>query len=157
MAAIDTGDLYEDMVQNVVEVIHDNKIDLSLKDIHDSELSIIKRFPCVTVEFDSATEGVEEMGATSSGTYKTRIDVTLAITYYHEEWTERTRRKEIRKQLSTLVNVLRKNWDVNDFCPRWGSNIDSVTSTDLLSPGGDIISGGRIMFTCSKELTVTLL
>ena len=62
-----------------------------------------------------------------------------------------------RKQLSTLVNVLRKNWDVNDFCPRWGSNVDSVTSTDLLSPGGDIISGGRIMFTCSKELTVTLL
>jgi len=156
MATKDTGDLYEDMVQNVVEVIHDNKIDLSLRDIHDSELSIIKRFPCVTVEFDSATEGFDEMGV-AANQVKKRIDVTLAITYYHEEWTENTRRKEIRKQMSTLVNVLRRNWDINNFCPRWGSNVDSVTSTDLLSPGGDIISGGRIMLTCSKDLAVTLL
>jgi len=156
MATIDTGSLYEDCVQNVVELLANNKGNLNLREVHDTELAYVTQFPCMTVEFDSATEGIEEMGVTSGGTYKARADVILAITYFHEEWTERTRRIDIRKQLDKIVDLLRENWDVNDFCQRWGSSVDSVTSTDLLSPRGDIISGGRIMFTMSKELLVTL-
>jgi len=151
MAAIDTDNIFEDTIQNVVEVIDNNRSSLGLKDIHDTELGYITRFPCVTVEFDSSSELWEEMGNPP----RKRVDVTVAITYYHEEWTEKTRRKEIRKQLDKLAKVLRENWTVNDYCARFGSNIDAVSAIDIMSPREQIIAGGRVTLTCSKETSVT--
>ena len=156
MATKNTGKIYEDIIQNVVEVLKKNRGPLNLAEVHDTELGYIQKFPCVTVEFDSATEEPSEIGG-GSNKYKTRIDVSLSITYYHEELTERTRRVDVRKQLNDIADVLRKNWDVNNYCTRWGSAINSVAAYVIVPPGEQWIAGGRIMMTCSKEATVTLV
>lgn len=147
---INTGRIYEDMVQNMVDVIQGYKAKLDLKDVHDTELMFIQKFPCVTVEFDSAVEEWVEMPG------RKRIDVTLAVTYYHCEMDEKTRRSDVRKQLDRLGEYLRENWDLNDFCNK-GSDIESVTAYVIAPPGGQMIAGGRIMWTGRRVITVTVL
>ena len=149
MATKDTGNIYEDCVQNVVEVLHNNRTKLGLKEIHDTEVSVIPKFPCVTVEFDTAEEEWVRIPN------RKKISTTLSITYYHEELTERTRLKELRKQLDELADILRRNWDVNGYCGTHGSSVESVTSHPI-ALGSQWIAGGLIIFTCMKEITVTL-
>ena len=156
MATVSTGNIYEDLIQNVVNLISNNRLQFNpdIKKVYDADLSIIPVFPCVTVELDYS--GPEEWAEMGSGSNPKRIPITLAITYYHSELDERTRRKDVRKALEKLADILRQNWNINNFCSRWGSTIDSVTPYAIRTPADQIIAGGRVMITCYVEETVTI-
>ena len=146
----DQTDYLEGFVTNIVTVIQNYKDFLGLKNIFRTEDHFIPTYPSVSVELNLVNEEWKEIPR------RKIIRAVFDITYFSSNLNDRNARQSLRTGLSKLSNVLRENWDLNDYCPDRGTEILSVTPY-VLAQGNEVVLGGVLSLECRKIVTVTLV
>ena len=145
----DTTNYIEDLITNVHTVISNYKDYLGIADVAKTEDNFIPKYPYITIELDNITERWKEMPRRKT------LSIQLSITYWYANLNDRNSRQGLRTGLSKLGNVLRENWDVNNYCENLGSEILSITPY-VLARDQEIVMGGVVSLVCHKVISVTL-
>lgn len=146
----DTSDYIALSISNIQTVISNYKDYLGYKNLGITEDNFISIYPSITIEFASMTEEWKSMPK------RMTLKMLFDITYYSSNLNDRNARQSLRTGLSKLSNVLRENWDLNDYCQDLGTDILSVTPYVLVQ-GNEVVLGGVISLECHKVISVTLV
>lgn len=145
----DTSDYIAQAISNIQTVIGNYKDYLGYKNLEVSEDHYIPIYPSITIEFASMTEEWKSMPK------RMTLKILLDITYFSSSLSDRNARQSLRTGLSKLSQILRENWDVNNFAEDLGSEIISVIPY-VFAQGNEVVIGGTISFQVNKVISVTL-
>lgn len=119
---IKTGNIFADVVHNIIEILNreqreDKEQKLKyisrLTEIIDEDAIIIPRTPSLAVSFADWSEEARTMGQK----YPVSMDVVVGVDlfYYHQEFTPKIKKDEIRDAMWEISRILRRNSDLNGF------------------------------------------
>ena len=108
---IDRGEnyLYDDFVDNIVELLEANKAALGVRFIGTAKDFLSPTFPALYVIFDNAAERWVSMPNVKE------VGMTAMIHYYHKNLNARVRKDEIDEVLGKIAAIIRKNHSCNGF------------------------------------------
>ena len=146
----DTTNYIEDLITNVHTVISNYKDYLAVADIAKTEDNFIPKYPYITIELDSITEAWKEMPRRKT------LSMQLSITYWYANLNDRNSRQGLRTGLSKLGNVLRENWDINDYCPQLGSDfLDQLhMAIGISTEAGELLDAYKKAFAYDKDIDI---
>lgn len=146
----DQTDYIAGFITNIQTILSNYKDFHGCQIIETNDDAYIPRYPACTIELANFHEEWKEIPR------KKTITANFDITYYFASLSDKGCREGLRKGLSKIANVLRENWDLNDYCPDLGSSVLSVTPY-VLAKGDAIVAGGVISLQCRKVVNVTLV
>lgn len=120
---IDNGEdgLYDDFVDNIVEILEANKELLGVRFIGTAKDFLSPTFPSLYVIFDNAAERWVTMPSQKD------IGMTVIIHYYHKRLNAVVRKDEIDEVLGKIAAIIRKNHSCNGFLnTQQGLTVDRV-------------------------------
>lgn len=148
MIVNDTSDYVKLAIDNIQIVLSNYKDYHGCQIIETNDDAFIPRYPALTIEFDSMHEEWKEIPR------RKILIMNFSITYYFASLSDKGCRQGLRAGLSKIANVLRENWDINNFTTHLGSTVTSVIPY-VLQKGDAIVAGGVITLQCNKVIDVT--
>lgn len=111
MATIDRGEdyLYDDFIDNIVEILNNNKTELGVRFIGTAREFLASTFPAIYVIFDNAEEEWVSMPNVKN------IGMSAMLHYYHKHLNIKVRKDEIDEALSRIAKIIRQNHSCNGF------------------------------------------
>lgn len=146
----DTTDYIAGFITNIQTVLSTYKSYHNCQIIETNDDAFIPRYPALTIELANFHEEWKEIPRRKT------IVANFDITYYYANLSDKNCRVGLRTGLSKIANVLRENWDLNNYTPQLGSTVLSVTPY-VLAKGEAIVAGGVISLQCKKVVDVTLV
>ena len=142
--------IYDDAVDNIVELLEANKTELGVRFIGTAKDFLASTFPALYVIFDNATEryvscpNVKEIG------------MTIIIHYYNKNLQARVRKDDIDESLGKIAKLLRQNHSLLNFLntPE-GLTVERVDAMGELRGEMGGIGDGIIEVTCVKRIKVS--
>ena len=101
--------LYDDFVDNIVELFEANKEALGVRFIGTAKDFLSPTFPALYIIFDNASERWVSMPNVKE------IGMTAIIHYYHKNLKATVRKDEIDEVLGKITAIIRKNHSCNGF------------------------------------------
>lgn len=126
---IDRGEeyIYDDFVDNIVELLTNNKSYLGVRFIGTAREWLANIFPAIYVIFDNAEERFYAMPNVKD------IGMTAILHYYHKNLKATVRKDEIDEALGKIAKILRQNHSCNGFLnTQEGLSIERVDATGEL-------------------------
>ena len=151
MATIDRGQdyLYDDFIDNIVEILTLNKSALGLKFIGTTKEWLSPVFPSAYVVFDNAEERWYAMPNVKD------IGMTAIIHFYIKNLKANVRKDNIDETLSKIAKVLRQNHSCNGFLDTpQGMTVDRVDAMGELRGEIGGVGDGIIEVTGIKRIRV---
>lgn len=111
MATIDRGQeyLYEDFIDNIIEILNDNKDTLGLKYIGSFKGKLVAKYPSAYVVLDHSEEEWHSMPSVKN------IKIYAILYFYFRSLDQEVRKDEVNEALGKIAFILRKNHSCNGF------------------------------------------
>ena len=152
MATIDRGEayIYDDVVDNIVELLNDNKEYLGVRFIGTTKEWLSPVFPSIYVIMDNAEEKWVSMPNVKD------IGITIILHFYIKNLKATVRKDEVDETLGKITKILRQNHSCNGFLnTQEGMTVDRVDAMGELRGEMGGVGDGIIELTCVKRIRVT--
>ena len=147
---VDNGEEYffNDVVDNIVELLNTNKEYLGLRFIGEAKDFLVAKYPSLYIILDNSSEKWVAMTATKE------IGMTIFLHYYNKNLKQLPKQREINLALGKIAKLIRKNHSLNGYVgTQGGITVDNIDITgNLRGEGG--IGDGIIEVTVIKRFRV---